>query len=32
MSRIWVLLLAAALVMPFVTGCVHVNVPVLHIP
>jgi hypothetical protein len=31
MSRIWVLLLAAALVMPLV-GCVHVNVPVLHIP
>jgi hypothetical protein len=34
MSRIWVLLLAAALVMPLVllTGCVHVHVPVLHIP
>jgi hypothetical protein len=29
---IWVLLLAAALVMPLLTGCVHVNVPVLHFP
>ena len=32
MSRIiWILSLAAALVMPLV-GCVHVNVPLLHIP
>jgi hypothetical protein len=30
--RVWVLLLAAALVMPLLTGGVHVNVPVLHIP
>jgi hypothetical protein len=34
MSRIWALLLAAALVMPVVllTGCVHVHVPALHLP